>query len=399
MIGSGSKWGSSARRPRIGIDLHVVDGIFQGSRTHCLELFSRVIEIVPECDFFAFAAETERLLSFSPGFSQPNVTLFPMPEKSSSVRLLWQLPQIARKCELSLLHTQYIVPPTLSCASAVTVHDILFESHPEYFEKLFVHRSRLLVRSSVRKSSAVFTVSDFSRQQLCQTYAVADQKVHTIPNGVDCARFFPGDAGNDAVTSLGLRRGEYFLTVGRLEPRKNHANLLRAWAMLKIPRPLLVMIGQRHFGYDEVLNLIQSLRLESDVRILETVSDTLLPSLYRAAKGFVYCSWAEGFGMPVLEAMASGVPVISSLNTALPEVCADAALLVDPGKPAQIADAIMNLDQQPKMRNELVRRGLIRAKDFTWEKAAQTVRRVYLDLFGLPPDRLESQSRDEAPHE
>ena len=273
LIGSGSKWGSSARRPRIGIDLHVVDGIFQGSRTHCLELFSRVIEIVPECDFFAFAAETERLLSFSPGFSQPNVTLFPMPEKSSSVRLLWQLPQIARKCELSLLHTQYIVPPMLSCASAVTVHDILFESHPEYFEKLFVHRSRLLVRSSVRKSSAVFTVSDFSRQQLCQTYAVADQKVHTIPNGVDCARFFPGDAGNDAVTSLGLRRGEYFLTVGRLEPRKNHANLLRAWATLKIPRPLLVMIGQRHFGYDEVLNLIQSLRLESDVRILETVSD------------------------------------------------------------------------------------------------------------------------------
>jgi glycosyltransferase involved in cell wall biosynthesis len=242
-------------------------------------------------------------------------------------------------------------------------------------------------------------VSDFSRRQLCQTYSVAGEKVHTIPNGVDRARFFPGDVGNDALNALGLRRGEYFLTVGRLEPRKNHANLLRAWAALQAPRPLLVMIGQRHFGYTEVFSLINDLGLKQDVTILETVSDELLPSLYRAAMGFVYCSWAEGFGMPVLEAMASGVPVISSSNTALSEVCANAAFLVDPGKPDEIANAVTTLVGQPSTRNEMVQRGLIRAKEFSWESAAQTVRRVYLGLLGLPDGKLETQSSFAAPSE
>jgi glycosyltransferase involved in cell wall biosynthesis len=269
------------------------------------------------------------------------------------------------------------------CATAVTVHDILFESHREYFETPVILRNRLLVPFSVRRSPLVFTVSEFSRRQICDSYSVPPEKVHTIPNGVDCERFFPGDAGCATLRALGIRETDYFLTVGRLEPRKNYAALLRAWAQLRVPRPQLVIVGQRHFRFQEIFDLIRALRLEPDVLVIEEASDKQLPAIYRNAKGFVFCSSAEGFGMPLLEAMASGIPVISSANTALTEVSADAALRVDPNNPGEIENAILALSRQANLRETLIHRGLQRAKEFTWEKPAHTVRSVYLRHFGL----------------
>lgn len=284
---------------------------------------------------------------------------------------------------MDLLHTQYISPPFSPCTTAVTVHDILFESHPQYFEKLFVLRSRLLVRYSVRGGAGVFTVSDYSRRQISEAFHVSPDKIYVIPNGVDCARFFPSSEGREVVENLGLEAGRYFLTVGRLEPRKNHANLLRAWARLERPRPRLAIVGQRHFGYNEVMDLIPALHLENDVVVLESVSDGQLPAVYRNAKGFIYCSWAEGFGMPVLEAMASGIPVISSRTTALSEICADAALLVCPGSVDEISGAIRELDQGVDVSKNLISRGLARATEFNWKRAANIVRNFYLQHFGL----------------
>ncbi len=370
-------------RPRVGIDMHVVDGIFQGSRTHCLELFSRVIAITPECEFFLFAEDSKALLSFDRSFGLPHVTHVPMPHKAAPIRLLFQLPQLIRRLNISLLHTQYIAPPIPSCATAITVHDILFESNPEYFEKSFVLRSRLLVPSSIRRSAAVFTVSEFSQNQICKAYSVSRETVHAIPNGVDTSRFFPGETGLDLVQALGLQRQHYFLTVGRLEPRKNHSTILHAWAQLPHPRPKLVMVGQRHFKYQEMLDLMSALKLEKDVLVLEQVSDSQLPAIYRNAKGFVYASWAEGFGMPLLEAMASGIPVITPANSALSEVSSSAALHVDPSRPDDISAAIMKLNQQPEMERELINRGLLRVRDFTWERSAQKIRCTYLRHFGL----------------
>jgi glycosyltransferase involved in cell wall biosynthesis len=381
----------SLPRPRIGIDLHVAGGIYQGSRTHCLELFSRVAAITPECDFVLLTADPQVVLSFSCDFSLPNVSLVAMPKKPAAARLLWQLPQIVRQSRLSLLHLQYIAPPFLSCPTAVTVHDVLFESHPEYFEKAFVYRSRLLVPYSIQRSAAIFTVSDYTRNEICRRYSVAPDAIHAIPNGVDVARFYPGEEGCESVRALGLQPGEYFLTVGRLEPRKNHAMLLRAWHRLKTPRPKLIFVGQRHFRFGEIFELIRTLDLAKDVTILDDVSDAQLPSIYRNAKGFIYCSWAEGFGMPLLEGMASGIPVISSRNTALSEVCADAAILIEPDDPSGICDAISAIVHRPELAADLVRRGLSRVEQFTWEKAALTVREVYLRHFGLSIETMELQ--------
>ncbi len=383
----------SGRRPRIGIDMHVVDGIFQGSRTHCLELFSRVIALTLECDFVVLAGDPKKLGSFSESFLLPHVTLCPMLKRPAPVRLLLQLPRLVKSLGISLLHTQYITPPVSFCSTAVTVHDILFESHPQFFERFFVSRSRLLVPLSIRRSAAVFTVSEFSSRQICNTYTFPAAKVHTIPNGVDRSRFYPGDDGLEFIVERGLGQRSYFLTVGRLEPRKNHATLLRAWAQMNVPRPKLVIVGQRDFQYGEVLELIETLGLQRDVRVLEDVSDTEIPAIYRHAKGFVYCSVAEGFGMPLLEAMASGIPIVSSAGTALSEVCGEAALLVDPYSPTEIRNAVLALDQKPEVREKLVRRGQSQAVDFTWEKSAQTVREVYLRHFGLRPGVNEAETR------
>lgn len=373
----------SPRRPRIGIDLHVVDGIYQGSRTHCLELFSRVVAATPECEFVLFLGQPSNLLEFSVNFSLPNVRIVSMPHAPAIWRLVRQLPHLARREQLDLLHTQYITPPFSGCRTAVTIHDLLFESHPQYFDKLFVARSRLLVRRAVRRSAEVFTVSEFSRNQIALTYGVSLDRIHTIFNGVDQARFFPGERGSEAIRKAGLSPGEYFLTVGRLEPRKNHANIIRAWARLPIPRPRLAIVGAKHFGYDEIFQLRHTIGVTDEVIFFNDISDEDLPSYFRNAKAFIYCSWAEGFGMPILEAMASGVPVISSANTALREVCGDAALLVDPADVSAIRDAIHSLDSQPDLRDDLIRRGLERIWHYTWIRAANSVRKVYLDCLGI----------------
>lgn len=377
-------------RPRVGIDLHVVKGIYQGSRTHCLELFSRVISLCPDFDFFVVTTEPEALLLFNPSFASANVQIISIAPAVSAQRLLWQMPRIAGRFGLSLLHLQYIVPPIALCPTAVTVHDILFETYPQYFERLFVKRSRLLVPFSIRRSALVFTVSDFSRRQICSRYSIPEERVTTIPNGVDTGRFYPGNAGSDIVRKLGLQPGAYFLTVGRLEPRKNHTTLLRAWAKLSHPRPRLVIAGQRDFGYREALGLIDSLGLGNDILLLENISDTDLPALYRNAQAFVYCSWAEGFGMPILEALASGVPVIAPTTTAVPEVCGDAALLIDPARSEEIAGAVRTLIEQNDRRKQLVQRGSQRVREFNWERSATIVRNTYLRYFGrLTEEKIE----------
>jgi len=341
------------------------------------------VAAIPECDFIILAADPRRLLDFSECFRSANVTFVAMAPAAAPIRLLWQLPHLAREHRMDLIHTQYITPPFSPCATAVTVHDILFESHPEYFERLFVLRSRLLVRRAARRSLGVFTVSDFSRRQIAETFRIVPEKIHVIPNGVDRARFFPGSEGSEVAENLGLEPGRYFLTVGRLEPRKNHANLLRAWARLGRPRPRLTIVGQPHFRYSESLDLIHTLDLDRDVVVLEAISDRQLPAIYRNARAFVYCSWAEGFGMPVLEAMASGIPVISSATTALTEICADAALLVGPGDVDEISNAVLQLDQKLDLRQNLILRGLRRVRQYDWQNAVDVVRNAYLGYFGL----------------
>jgi len=371
---------------RIGIDMHTFDGIHQGSRTHCIELFSRAMKVGSEFQFFVFLAEPEKLKEATERFSYRNVEFVKMDHQSAPARLLFQLPALSRKYGLDLLHTQYIVPPFSACPTAVTVHDILFESHPSFFTKSFRLRSKVLCRTSARKSALVFSVSEFSRQELVRLYSLRGDRVTTLVNGVDLVRFHPGDEGADVVQTLGLTPGTYLLTVGRLEPRKNHAGLLRAYNKLPRPRPKLAIVGQRDFGYQEIFGLIETLGLKDDVLLFEGIEDSILPALYRNALAFVYPTWAEGFGMPLLEAMASGVPVLTSSTTSLPEVAGDAAIYLQPDDIDSITSAMMKVISDAEFRSLLIQRGFARTELFSWDRSAAQLVRSYREYFGATSD-------------
>ena len=367
----------AAKRYRVGVDLHTLEGLYQGSRTHCLELFSRLPVRLPEVDFFFFFDKHQVSSQLAQRFTQRNTCLVNMPHRAAALRLGVQLPWLTARHKIDMLHMQYICPPILTAKTIVTIHDVLFEDYPQYFKPTFRIRSRILFRRSAESAESVVTVSNYSKDALERQYRIPRDKITTIYNSVDLARFYPGKEGADQIRSLGLTPGEYLLCVGRLEPRKNHANLLRAVALLPRPRPTLVIVGQRDFSFKGIFDLCNQLGMQREVLFLEDVDDSLLPVLYRHAKLLAYPSMAEGFGMPIIEAMASGIPIITSNCTSLPEIAGTAALLVDPVSVPDLRDAIAVVLSNPGLAERLRIAGVQRAKHFCWDEAADILARLY----------------------
>lgn len=370
----------SHRRRRIGVDFHVFDGKFQGSRSHLIGIFGELTRLCPEYDF-VFLLERTEALGQLPGFAEPNVQRVHMPHANPFVRLGLQLPRLRRELALDLVHTQYVIPLQPARGNAVTIHDVLFEPFPQFFGKLFVLRSRTLMRWSARKADLLFTVSGYSRDEIAQRYGARAADIGVLHNAVDRQLFFPGEAGADLVRARGLTPGGYLLTVGRIEPRKNHAALLRAYRLLPGTPPPLVIVGQRDFGYGDFETELAQMPAGRQVHLLSDVGDGELPALYRHAQIFVYPSFAEGFGMPPLEALASGTPVITSDSTAIPEVVGDAGLLIDPNDANALQAAIERLLADPALHARLVQRGLERADVFTWRRSAEVLAAAYRHYF------------------
>lgn len=358
------------RRPVLGVDFHVWDGIFQGSRSHLIGLYRAAILQAPEIEFVFFLDQPEHLREAYAEFAAPNVRLVRMPHRPAFWRLAYQLPRLQRRHRLDLLHMQYRLPLVQAGACACTIHDVLYETHPQFFTRFFVWQSRLTGRIAARQAALLFTVSHFSKREMVRLYGVRPEQVEITPNGVDFARFKPGPEGAEQVQALGLTPGRYLLTVGRLEPRKNHPLLLQAYARLGADAPPLVIVGQRDFNHDVVFDTIRQLRLSQRVTVLECVGDEALPAVMRHAHLFVYPALAEGFGMPVAEAVASGVPVITSDTTSLPEVAGNGALLVDPTSVEALARAITLALNDASLRARLVNDGLRHVRQFDWHHSA-----------------------------
>lgn len=365
---------------RIGIDGHHLNGKPQGSRTYLLGLIQQLARIAPDDRFFiySFAPEETRRLFDAPSFTHRRV--FP---ESARLRLPFVVPALEMRDRLSVFHSQYICPPLSLVPEIVTIHDILFETHPDLFMGAFSRRSVELIRRSARRARRVLTVSDFSRRALLERYRLPEDKVVTIHDAVDHARFHPM-TGADERNRLGQVKKRYalgkpyVLSVGRLEPRKNLVRLIRAFrqARRKLDPGLeLILVGQKDFRFAEIEEEIQS--APDGVRFLGPVPDEDLPALYNLARIFVFPSLVEGFGMPLLESMACGTPVVASRRGALPEVGGDAVAWVEPEDEEAIAVVITDLMTDTGRADHLRRAGLAKAQEFSWETAARQTLAVY----------------------
>lgn len=359
------------KRLRVGVDFHEWDGIFQGSRNHVLGIYRHAINQAPDIDFFFFLESTESLREAHEEFRRSNVQLVRMPRRNGLIRLGLQLPWLRFRLGIDVLHAQYRLPFIKTGRSVCTIHDILFETHPEFFPSGFVKEARLTYRLAVRQADLIFTVSEFSKQEITRIYQVPLTKVQVTYNGVDRAKFFPGDEGRERVQGLGLVPGQYILIVGRLEPRKNHLALINAWAQLGASAPPLVIVGQEDPNFPDVREAIDAMADTHKVIRFKQMGDDVLPDVMRHAAVFVYPAFAEGFGMPVAEAMACGVPVITSNSTSLREVAADGAVLFEPGDQQGLYMALKATLAMPVLaRQALIACALKRVAHFDWNQSA-----------------------------
>ncbi|MCX7840628.1 MAG: glycosyltransferase family 4 protein, partial [Anaerolineae bacterium] len=303
---------------------------------------------------------------------------------SPFLRVAWEqtvLPILVRHYRLDALHSpHYTMPLVKPCRSIVTFHYLTFFLYPQmhlFYKRVFF---QAMMPLAARRADALIAISHSTRTDLTRILRVPTDKVETIPYGI-ASHFRPvtdWHALDAFCTRYHLSR-PFVLYVGNLEPRKNLPTLVRAFArivQMELPH-VLVLAGTRGWKDAPLFATIQELGLTSRVWFPGYIPQAELPMLYSAADLFVYPSFYEGFGLPVLEAMACGVPVITSNISSMPEVAGDAAVLVEPNDVDVLADAMRHLLTDSTRRATLAAKGLARAREFSWERTAQATLSVY----------------------
>ncbi|MDX1948205.1 MAG: glycosyltransferase family 1 protein [Pirellulaceae bacterium] len=281
---------------------------------------------------------------------------------------LWEQAVLPCRLRRGLLWSPSATGPLAVRSQVVTIHDCAFFDRPEGFTQTFAAWYRCLVPRLARQARRILTVSEFSRQRICEVCRVPAERVVVIPNGVESGwTRATSEQIAAARERLNLPR-PFVLCAGSLEPRKNLRRLLAAWRALGPAKEGLELVLAGAEGH--VFQRAGLGDLPGDVRLVGYVSDADLRALFSAAEAFVFPSLYEGFGLPVLEALACGTPVVCSRGTSLPEVAGDAAVYVDPENVESIAAGIAQLLENRALRDDLSRRGPARATPFTWDAAA-----------------------------
>lgn len=378
------------RQLRIGIDIHSIGSQAGGNETYYRELVRELLKCKSDHRFFFYYSHSTAVQQVQSG---DNCDLKRLVPSQRLIRIPFTIPWQTRVDRLDVFHAQFIVPPFLKCKTVTTIPDIAFERYPQFFPAHQRSCLKVLVRESARKADHIITVSEHSKKDLIQLYGIPSEKITVTYEGageqfmqldkVECRERVARKFGVDDT---------FILYVGRLQARKNLARVVHAYANVRkagFPHKL-ILVGKHDSLFAPVLSRIRDMRLEKDVALLGYVDSTDLPALYNAADIFVYPSLYEGFGLPVMEAMACGTPVVTSQGCCLEEIAGDAAMLVDPLDELSIANAMKQVLAAPELCKQLGRAGLARSARFSFQNAARETIQVYQRVMGI--DRIAASS-------
>jgi glycosyltransferase involved in cell wall biosynthesis len=317
------------------------------------------------------------------------------------VREHLSIPLKLRRLGAELLHSPHYVRPLLcTIPSVVTIHDCIHLLFPQYLPNRMAWRyARYMMGSAIRHSAVVFTVSEATRADILRFYSWADPaKVHVVPNAIDTELLeSPGEEEMARVRERFQIHGRFVLFAGNVKPHKNLERLIRAFAMAREQSGhedlQLLLIGDDVSKYGALRRAVESTGLRQDVRFFGFVPPSTLAALYRMASVFAFPSLYEGFGLPPLEAMSCGTPVVTSRMSALPEVVDEAALLVDPYSVESIATGITAVLDDEALRERLVEKGRARARAFSWERSVRAIHAGYLKALGQAASALPEAAR------
>jgi glycosyltransferase involved in cell wall biosynthesis len=372
---------------RIGISTSVIQRGKTGVAQYLFALLRAFLPYAGEHHFILFVL-AEDLPLFA--FAEEKMQVVPVPEtfRPPVKNILWHqsaLPQFARDLGLNVLHVpsyRRMLWPR-PCPLVATIHDLAPFRVPKKYSASRMFYGRVVARRLAQRQDAIIAISENTASDIRQFFNVAPARLRVIHNGVEHDRFFPGSR-EQAQAEMDQRHQlhkPFFLYVARLEhPGKNHLRLISAFNEFKSATGSdwqLVFGGCDWHGAEAIHAAAQQSPFASDIRFLGFVSDKDLPNLYRAAEVFVYPSLYEGFGMPPVEAMACGCPVICSPNGSLGEVVGDAAAIVDPQDVHSIANQLRTLAGDANLRESFRHAGLIRAKQFDWNRTAAETLSIY----------------------
>lgn len=372
---------------RIAIDAHSVGTKLGGNESYVTNLIEALAQIDTINQYTIYVTRPEAVERF--GHRWPNFTVRTTLPHTPLIRIPLTLSRELREHPVDILHVQFTAPPFSPCPVVVSIHDLSFEHLPETFKRRSQMQLRLTVRRSARKASQVIALSEHGRNDIITTYGLDAEKVTAIPLAA-AAHFVPikDEKELQRVRQTYGIEGNYILSVGSIQPRKNLNRLIAAYSSLRqtLPEgklPQLVIVGKFAWLYEETVRAISEEGLSKSVILTGYVPEGDLPALYSGAVCFVYLSYFEGFGLPPLEAMKCGTPVIVGNRTSLPEVVGDAGILVDPFDVDHIAAAIARVLGNSDLRSQLSINGMQRARLFDWRDTARQTLAVYTKAAGL----------------
>ena len=366
---------------RFAVDAHAIGRHLTGNEVYVRSLLNALATQVQDDELIAYVSGDGAAKSVPRNVKTRSIATNPF------VRLGFDLAMRCREDRPDLLHVQYTAPLACPVPVVVSVHDVSFLEHPEYFTRDRAMQLQFTVRRTVYRASRILTGSEFSKSSILKVYGDLDEdKVVVVPNAAAGEfRPVPRDSAVAAVRERFGIHGPFVLSVGDLQPRKNQIGLIRAFARLVRAYPQLkqnlVLAGKETWFADQVHRAARESGVADRIQFCGFVSDTDLLQLYNACDLFVFPSFYEGFGLPALEAMACGRSVVCSHTSALPEVVDGAAILFDPYALDEIVRALADLLLDPELRARMERLGLQRAAHFSWQKTAQRTLDVFHDVL------------------